>query len=147
MNKKKIVLFSVIVNSFIILLLFITSVKLEKEKPIISPDIVKLEDMEDELKDILPPNIISINNLDKKIEEKIIHHLPEKKINEHISGKDLFIPNVKQKEESYYIVKKGDSPWSIAMKNNLKLDDLIKLNNLDNEKAKKLRPGDKLRIH
>lgn len=46
----------------------------------------------------------------------------------------------------FYIVKEGDSPWLIASKNHVKLDDLLRLNGLDEQKAKKLRPGDKLRI-
>jgi peptidoglycan DL-endopeptidase LytF len=49
-------------------------------------------------------------------------------------------------EAQYYTVKVGDNPWTIAMKNHLRVDDLLKLNNLNNEKARKLRPGDKLRI-
>jgi len=46
----------------------------------------------------------------------------------------------------YYTVKSGDSPWTIAVKNQLKVDDLLKLNNLDQEKARHLKPGDQLRI-
>jgi len=46
----------------------------------------------------------------------------------------------------YYTVKPGDNPWTIAMKHNIKVEDLLKMNNLNKEKAKKLRPGDKLRI-
>lgn len=46
----------------------------------------------------------------------------------------------------YYIVKKGDSPWTIAVKNHLKVEDLLKLNNMNEEQARRLKPGDKLRI-
>ena len=46
----------------------------------------------------------------------------------------------------YYTVKPGDNPWTIAMKHNIKVEDLLKMNDLNKEKAKKLRPGDKLRI-
>lgn len=49
-------------------------------------------------------------------------------------------------EPEYYIVKNGDNPWLIASKNQVKLEDLLRLNNLDDQKAKKLKPGDKLRI-
>lgn len=49
-------------------------------------------------------------------------------------------------EADYYTVKCGDNPWTIAMKHHLKVDELLKLNNLDTATAKKLRPGDKLRI-
>lgn len=49
-------------------------------------------------------------------------------------------------EADYYTVKCGDNPWTIAMKHHLKVDELLKLNNLNSATAKKLRPGDKLRI-
>ncbi len=48
--------------------------------------------------------------------------------------------------EEYYIVKEGDNPWMIATKNKVKWEDLLHLNNLDAEKARRLRPGDKLRL-
>jgi peptidoglycan DL-endopeptidase LytF len=47
----------------------------------------------------------------------------------------------------YYTVKNGDNPWTIAVKNRMKLEDLLKLNNLTEEKARRLKPGDQLRIH
>lgn len=51
-----------------------------------------------------------------------------------------------QVEPEYYIVKTGDNPWLIASKNQVKLEELLRLNNLDDQKAKRLKPGDKLRI-
>jgi len=49
-------------------------------------------------------------------------------------------------EPKYYVVKAGDNPWTIAVKNHMKVDELLKLNHLDQEKARKLKPGDKLRV-
>lgn len=46
----------------------------------------------------------------------------------------------------YYEVRAGDSPWTIASKNKIKLDELLSLNDLDEASAKKIKPGDKLRI-
>jgi LysM repeat protein len=46
----------------------------------------------------------------------------------------------------YYTVKNGDNPWTIAVKNHMKVDELLKLNNLDEEKARRLKAGDRLRI-
>jgi peptidoglycan endopeptidase LytF len=46
----------------------------------------------------------------------------------------------------YYTVKVGDNPWMIANKHHLKLEELLKLNGLNEEKARKLKPGDRLRI-
>lgn len=48
--------------------------------------------------------------------------------------------------EDYYVVKEGDSPWAIALSNGIRLDELLKLNGLDEQKARRLRPGDRLRI-
>lgn len=55
-------------------------------------------------------------------------------------------PKKNVQEAKYYTVKNGDSPWTIAIKNNIKLEELLRLNNLDEAKAKKLKPGDQLRI-
>ena len=46
----------------------------------------------------------------------------------------------------YYTVKVGDNPWGIAMKHHMKVEELLKLNNLNEERARRLRPGDRLRI-
>ncbi len=48
--------------------------------------------------------------------------------------------------EHYYTVKPGDSPWTIAQKHNINVDELLRLNNLDPEKARQLKPGDRLRV-
>lgn len=89
------------------------------------------------------------------VEEIIkLNSLPNTKL--HI-GQILYVPDsgsgaavsVKEtvaSDEKYYIVKNGDNPWSIAIKNHIKFDELLRLNHLDEEKAKKLKPGDKLRI-
>lgn len=46
----------------------------------------------------------------------------------------------------YYTVKVGDNPWTIAMKHHMKVDELLRLNGLNQEKARKLKPGDRLRV-
>ncbi|QHP83036.1 MULTISPECIES: LysM peptidoglycan-binding domain-containing protein [Chlamydia] len=62
----------------------------------------------------------------------------------HKPEKDLQVktPN----PDDFYVVKEGDSPWAIALSNGIRLDDLLKLNGLDEQKARKIRPGDRLRI-
>ena len=50
------------------------------------------------------------------------------------------------RQEDYYVVKVGDNPWTIAMKHHMKVDELLRLNGLNEEKAKKLKPGDRIRI-
>ncbi|MBS0634859.1 MAG: LysM peptidoglycan-binding domain-containing protein [Verrucomicrobia bacterium] len=46
----------------------------------------------------------------------------------------------------FYVVKEGDSPWKIAKKCRIEVEDLLRLNNLDEAKAKNLKIGQKLRI-
>lgn len=53
---------------------------------------------------------------------------------------------IMQRGEEYYIVKSGDSLWTIALKNHVRVEELLKLNHLDEEKAKQLKPNTKLRI-
>jgi LysM repeat protein len=46
----------------------------------------------------------------------------------------------------YYVVKAGDNPWVIAQKHKMKVEELLKLNQLSAEKAKQLKVGDKLKV-
>lgn len=49
-------------------------------------------------------------------------------------------------EEIYYVVKKGDTPWIIAQKHKIKLEELLRINDLDERKARRLHPGDRLKV-
>ncbi len=83
--------------------------------------------------------IMKLNNLSNsrlQIGQEL--KLPEKKAPKVDSKKD--------EEGNYYVVKGGDSPWTIAQKHHMQVEELLKLNNIDEEKAKRLRPGDRLKI-
>ncbi len=45
----------------------------------------------------------------------------------------------------YYIVRDGDNPWTIAKKNKISVNELLRLNQIDEASARKLKPGDQLR--
>ncbi|HSW72504.1 MAG TPA: LysM peptidoglycan-binding domain-containing protein, partial [Chlamydiales bacterium] len=64
------------------------------------------------------------------------------------SHKTASTPKAETKESStqFYVVKAGDNPWTIAMKHHMKVEELLKMNHLDKDKAKKLKPGDKLKV-
>lgn len=62
------------------------------------------------------------------------------------NGKKQEFTEAAQQPTKYYVVKNGDNPWTIAVKNHMKVDELLKLNELDEEKARRLKPGDKLVI-
>jgi LysM repeat protein len=46
----------------------------------------------------------------------------------------------------YYTIKNGDNPWTIAVKHHMKVDELLRLNNMNEDKARRLKPGDRIRI-
>jgi LysM repeat protein len=49
-------------------------------------------------------------------------------------------------DATYYILRSGDNPWKLARKFNVNYEDILRLNNLDADKARNLRAGDKIRI-
>jgi len=71
--------------------------------------------------------------------------IPNKTIKKTEPSTIVFSPQANEGAK-YYIVKKGDNPWTIAVKNHLKVEDLLKLNNMTEEQARRLKPGDQLRI-
>lgn len=72
-------------------------------------------------------------------------------------GKTLKVPVVdiqpqdtlatpESEDGTYYVLKSGDNPWKIARRFHVKYDDILTLNDLDEDNAKKLKPGDKIRV-
>lgn len=55
-------------------------------------------------------------------------------------------PAASSNEAQYYTVKSGDNPWNIAKQFNVKYDDILKLNHLDEEKARNMKIGDRIRV-
>lgn len=49
-------------------------------------------------------------------------------------------------EEEYYTIQRGDNPWKVAKQFHVKFDDLLILNNLNEEKARNLKVGDRIRV-
>lgn len=48
--------------------------------------------------------------------------------------------------EQLYTIKHGDNPWKIAKQFNMRVDELLKLNGLDEDKARNLKIGDQIRV-
>ncbi|MDX8430364.1 MAG: LysM peptidoglycan-binding domain-containing protein [Candidatus Algichlamydia australiensis] len=71
-------------------------------------------------------------------------------------GQKLKVPSAKkvaQKTEAkrdekgeYYIIRHGDNLWNIAREHKIKFEELLDLNNLDEEKSRRLKPGERIRI-
>ena len=54
--------------------------------------------------------------------------------------------DVKGTEPVYYTVESGDNPWKIARKFGVKYEEILKLNQLDEDKARNLKIGDRIRV-
>ena len=61
-------------------------------------------------------------------------------------GSNQSIATVSNETAQYYTIKTGDNPWTIAVKHHMKVDELLKLNNMNEDKARRLKPGDRIRI-
>jgi peptidoglycan endopeptidase LytF len=48
--------------------------------------------------------------------------------------------------EAYYTIKSGDNPWKIAKQFQMSPDQLLKLNGLDEDNARRLKVGDRIRV-
>ena len=205
MNRKDIILISVLINMALLVVLFIGALKpstsLETASPKLNKDtvfsdkavpsppidqvdhllhrILEKEEKQEasvEKKEVVveaPPvkkeaNMKEILIRQGDVLEKIarsyhttveelmkINHLSDTKLQ---IGQMLYVPNRSGEKPllmesalvggkmKYYVIKNGDNPWTIAMKNGIKIEDLLKLNDMDESKAKRLKPGDKLRI-
>jgi LysM repeat protein len=56
------------------------------------------------------------------------------------------LPSSHDADAVYYTIKSGDNPWKIAKQFRVKTEDLLRLNQLNEEKARNLKAGDRIRI-
>lgn len=107
--------------------------QIAKEHQVVVSEIVKLNS--------LPSTTLMVGQLlrvpVKKTSSPAIKAAPEQ----------VLAQESKSEEEGvFYTIKSGDNLWLISMRNGIDLDRLLKINNLDEKKAKRLHPGDKIRI-
>lgn len=51
-----------------------------------------------------------------------------------------------ENEPVYYVIQKGDNPWKVAKQFNVKYDEILRLNQMSEEKARNLKIGDRIRV-
>ena len=51
-----------------------------------------------------------------------------------------------QSVSEYYTIKSGDNPWKVAKQFQVNFEDLLLLNNLDEETARNMKVGDRIRV-
>lgn len=72
--------------------------------------------------------------------------IPSTHVTSNGKSKSLVADHQIERHPEYYTVRVGDNPWTIAMKHHMKVDELLKVNNINEDKARRLKPGDRLRI-
>jgi LysM repeat protein len=89
--------------------------------------------------------LMQLNNLESsKLKIGQVLKIPEKKAASVATGEKM--PLGVSQEPEYYTIKGGDNPWKVARKFNVKYEDLLSLNNLDEKTAKNLKIGQKIRV-
>lgn len=84
-------------------------------------------------------NLNHLSNSFLKVGQKL--KIPEEKIASSVKEMKTL-----EKAKEFYTIKVGENPWAIAKKHHMKVDELLKLNGLNEEKARRLKPGDELRV-
>lgn len=88
--------------------------------------------------------IVKVNNLKStNLSINQVLKIPQKS---NLANKALKPSATFDGDSKYYIVKPGDNPWTIALKNQMKVEELLEINGLDADKARHLKPGDQLKI-
>lgn len=170
MNRKDTILVAVLVNVGVLLILFISSLKPHTHQEIQAlkpeavlddgPKIARIEAAkephlntevtlaieqllkQEEVKPVLEPAQVAVVAKEEKPAAPL---LPVAAVKPKEKKGEAPQKSV-EAEERYYTVKNGDNPWTIATKNHIKVEELLRLNGLDDAKAKKIKPGDRLRI-
>lgn len=55
-------------------------------------------------------------------------------------------PLMSQEGSNFYTLQSGDNPWKIARKFGVSVSELLRLNDLDEARARSLKPGDRVRV-
>lgn len=95
-----------------------------------------------------------INNLqNERLSIGQVLRIPGKKNSHSIAQKSVTQakkqePNkeVNSNDSVYYVIKTGDNPWKVAKQFNVKFEDILRLNHLNEEKARNLKVGDRIRV-
>lgn len=140
MTSKDAVIIASLVNGAVLALLMILAVDVEEPKveKVAATRLVKMEPKKEEI--ILKAKMEEV--LDKG-DAIVAAHIEEKK---SIAELPLVNKEKPKLDEEWYTIKQGDNPWKIAKSEKIDYDDILKLNQMNETKAKNLKPGDRIRI-
>jgi LysM repeat protein len=148
MSKKDAVIIASLVNGAVLALLMILAV--DVEEPRNDQALAKLAKIETKREEVVikAKEIKNTEILDKG-DAIVKAHLEESKQTvPPLVKEDLPLVNREKlkTEDDWYTVKPGDNPWKIAKSEKIDYEDILKLNQMTEHKAKNLKPGDRIRI-
>lgn len=151
MNRRDVIVVAVIIHATLLVALFAFSLKKDRSTPFIAETSASPPPQKEEMLAPLPgfaapppsppitPPLPLLKEQGTEDAKPSLFKPLKPPIEEKIAPK-------KKEDVEYYIVKSGDNPWTIAHKHHMQVEELLRLNNMDEVKAKRLRPGDRLRI-
>lgn len=148
MSKKDAVIIASLVNGAVLALLMILAVDVEEPRADVSSSrLVKIEPKREEVMVIKAKEIKNLEILDKG-DAIVAAHLAEIKQPAQMNKEEIPLVNREKPkmDEDWYTVKPGDNPWKIAKSEKIDYEDILKLNQMTDHKAKNLKPGDRIRI-
>jgi LysM repeat protein len=150
-TRKDTIVIAMLVNIALLVVLFATASKKQESVSIQNPveQVIHTEAFSRAVPEV-PVQKTGHDEIDE-----LLKHYVSVKSHENIAAADKPVPAKKQlmptRTQSnalaeYYVLKSGDNPWTLARKFHIKFSDLLALNDLDEEKAKNLKVGQKIRI-
>lgn len=91
--------------------------------------------------------IKKINNLaSERINIGQVLKVPSKKGGTNVASNNSTKKQAAASNSVYHTIKSGDNPWKIARQYKVNYEDILTLNNLNEEKARNLKVGEKIRV-
>ena len=151
MTRKDAVIIASLVNGAVLALLMILAVDVEEPKveKMATSRLVKMEPKREEV--VLKAKELKNEELMDRGDAVVQAHIEEKK---HVAvappapREEVHLVNKEKprSDEEWYTIKPGDNPWKIAKSEKIDYDDILKLNSMNESKAKNLKPGERIRI-
>ncbi|MDB2614058.1 LysM peptidoglycan-binding domain-containing protein [Chlamydiales bacterium] len=143
MSKKDTIIIASLINAAILALLMLLAADNTTTAVTPSPSPMPIAAIPPPVKKVAEPIVIKAKEPAKKSldqgDQLLLALKEEKKV-------APIVKETPKQEEEWYTVQSGDNPWKIAKVTKINYDDIIKLNQLTDSKAKNLKPGDRIRI-
>jgi len=123
MRRKDLVYAAILINVSLLALLFAFASPIFQED-MVEEDVCVVEQVEEELF----PSPVAEDALDQVVKASAVQE-----------EEDV-------EEMEYYTMQPGDNPWKLAKRFGVKFEELVRMNDLDDAKARGLRPGSVLRV-